>query len=595
MKFSNKIIEEKFLTKEQMELAEYISDEYFTPLGKTLKHFLPRRAKARKKDPILFPTLQKLRATKTEAIIVKSFNALKNNAVASIDIFSVENPHRLFALLAKKISFQKRQVLFLVPEIMLLREWETAFLQYFPREKIAVLSSQLATGPYFEMWEKIRQGVASIILATRQGIFAPFQNLSLIVLLEEQDESYKQWDMSPRYDGKRVAERLALLHNAKLLLASGTPSIESQHRLKQKLIISLVPQANIPPLGKVIEIVNLRLERFRKNYSPLSQTLIAAIRAALDEKKQILLYIHRQGMNAFSVCENCKNIFRCPQSGHTLTATKDGTFRCLSCNFKTGSFPNCPHCGHLSFRHIGFGTERVEREAIKLFPHAKIFRADGSTMRASKSTEQLYEKIASGDIDILIGTQMILKGPTLPKLALVGMIDMDSLLAFPDFRADEKLWHILTRAVRQTSTSYNSRRKPGRVIVQTFHPESAFFQRISTLDSEAVVKQMLAEREDLFYPPFSRLISIACQGKTAKSAETAAQKLHQSLKIFFPNEGAHHRLSPPQAATKKKHQKVFQSTLLLCTPPKPLAENIKSFLRKNNFAYIIDVDPISFF
>lgn len=585
MKFADKIIEEKFLTREQLELAKYVSEEYFTPLGKTLKHFLPHRVKARKKSAESFSqTVKKLHAAKTETKILKLFAATKNNSPLFLDTSAAADPHRLLAHIAKKIISQKKQALFLVPETTLLPEWEAVFQEYFPREKVAMLSSQLPDGQYFEIWEKIRRGEASIILSTRQGLFAPFRNLGLVIVLEEQDESYKQLSMSPRYNGKRAAKYLAALHNAKLLLASGTPSLESYYYVKNKNYVPLVPISHKQALKENIEIVNLRLERFKKNYSPLSRSLIDSIRSALNEKKQILLYIHRQGMNAFSVCENCKNIFRCPRSGHALISTKDGTFRCLSCGYKTGSFPNCPHCGHLSFRHIGFGTERVEREVIKLFPAAKIFRADGETMRSQKNTKQLYEKISQNEVDILVGTQMILKGPTLPKLALVGMIDADSLLAFPDFRADERLFHILARAAKQAE-----------VIVQTFHPEGAFFQKVINSDLEEITKQMLSEREDLFYPPFSRLISIACQGSGEKETNKKGEALYASLKKFFPKD-KRYRLSLPQPAVKKPSQKFFKSALLLKIPSeKPLNEKIKQFLKKNNTSCIVDVDPISFF
>lgn len=595
MKFVGESIENAFLTKEQLQLAEYVSAEYFTPLGKTLRHFLPKRTRARKKkDEPLAETVEKLRATKEETDILRSFATLRKNTPGFVDLFSVENPHRFLAHLAKKIISKKQQALFLVPETTLLPELVAAFLRYFPREEIAVLSSQLADGPYFETWEKIRSGEAKIILSTRQGLFAPFEDLGLVTIIEEQDESYKQWDMSPRYDGKRVAQELALLHHAKFLLASGTPSVGSRHHLKEKQYIPLVPLAQAPPLGGALEIVNLRLERFRKNYSPLSQALADAIREALGAGKQILLYIHRQGMNAFSVCEHCKNIFRCPESGHALTGNKDGTFRCLGCGYQTGSFPSCPSCGHLSFRHIGFGTERVERDVIRLFPGARVFRADGSTMRTPGSAERLYEKASQGDIDILVGTQMILKGPVLPKLALIGMIDADSLLSFPDFRSDEKLFHILARAAKQTGIS-EKKNRPGKVIIQTFHPESAFFQRIAALDSETFSRQILAEREDLFYPPFSRLIAIICQGKTEKETDASAQTSHLSLEKLLPKGDSRYRLSAPQPAKKRISRKIFESTLLLRIPRElPLPGNIDTFLRKNNTAYIIDVDPLSF-
>ncbi len=593
MKFAGRMIEKRFLTPEQLQLAEYISEEYFTPLGKTLKHFLPKRTTARKKHGGIADSIVTVKQTGKEAAVLKSFAALENGIAGYVDTGSVESQERLFAQLAKKTISKKQQAIFLVPEITLLPELVASFSRYVPREKIAVLHSKLPDGPYFEAWEKIRSGGASIILSTRQGLFAPFKNLGLVALLEEQDESYKQWDMSPRYDGKRVAERLAALHDAKLLFVSKTPSLESRHRIMEKTCIPLATLPHAPALAGTLEIVNLRLERFRKNYSPISRALEDAIRETLSGQRQVLLYIHRQGMNAFSVCEHCRNIFRCPESGHALTGNKDGAFRCLACGYKTGSFPSCPQCGHLSFRHIGFGTERIEREAMRLFPHARIFRADGSTMRSPGSAEKLYEKASGGGINILIGTQMILKGPGLPKLSLVGMIDVDSLLAFPDFRADEKLFRIIERAVKQARDP-RDRRTTGRVIVQTFHPESAFFQKIATFDSDAFSDRMLAERADLHYPPFSRLISITCRGKTEQEAGSAAQSLHASILDLLPKDKPEYRISTPRPAKKSDVRKIFECSLHMRIPAdEPLAENIRLFLKRISSSCIIDVDPLT--
>lgn len=594
MKFAGRTIEERFLTEEQLRLAEYVSREYFTPLGRTLAHFIPKRAKARaqKAEP-LSETVEKPRATKEEAGVLKKFATLKAGIPGYVDISSVEDPRRLFAHLAKRIASKKQQALFLVPEIAMLPWLEEAFLRHAPRNTIAVLHSQLADGPYFEAWENIRSGAAEIILATRQGLFAPFRDLGLVALLEEQDESYKQWDMSPRYDGRRVAAHLAHLHDAKHILASQTPGIESLYHIGAKSRVVLAPISQTPPLAGTLEVVNLRLERFRKNYSPLSQALEDAIREARGRGEHVLLYIHRQGMNAFSVCEHCKNIFRCPQSGHALTGDKDGTFRCLACGCRTGSFPSCQQCGHLSFRHVGFGTDRVEREARRLFPGARIFRADGSTMRKPGSAEKLYAQASRSDIDILIGTQMILKYPALPKLSLIGMIDADSLLSFPDFRADEKLFQILSRAVRQVRVP-TAKRGPGRVIVQTFHPESTFFQRISTLDGTAFSRRIIAEREELFYPPFSRLISIACRGKTAQEADGSARAIMASLETLFPKGDAVYRISTPQSAGRSGFRKACESVLHMRIPAdQPLADDIRKFLDTISSSCIIDADPLA--
>ncbi|OGI31508.1 MAG: primosomal protein N' [Candidatus Moranbacteria bacterium RIFCSPLOWO2_12_FULL_48_12] len=595
MKWVSKVIEKQFLTAEQLELAQYVSEEYFTPLGKTLKHFLPKRTKARKRKKDITSKLETLRLNKDESHIIKAFTTLKENAIGYVDTSQLEDRRRLFVQLAKKITAQRKQALFLIPEITLLPECEATFLKYFPSKKIAVLHSKLADGPYFEMWEKIRRGEAAVILATRQGLFAPFRRLGLVVLLEEQDESYKQWDMSPRYDSKRVAESLAALHHAKLLFVSETPSIESLYRIKQKKYVSLTPLIKTPPLAKALEIVNLRLERFRKNYSPLSQTLIDALRDTLSRGERALLYIHRQGMSAFSVCENCKNIFRCPESLHVLINNKDGTFRCGACGYKTGSFPSCPSCGHLAFRSVGFGTERVEHEVRKLFPLARVFRADRTTMQRASSAEDLYARASEGEIDILIGTQMVLKADSLPKLALVGMIDADSLLSFPNFRADEKLFQVLTRFTDRLAVT-REKNRAGYLIIQTFHPESTFFQRMAALDSKAFSEKLLSEREDLFYPPFSRLISITCQGKTEEETKAAAEGMEASLREIFPKKDSRYRVSISQSAEKTISKKFFESSLIIRIPAgEPFTKEIRAFLQRASASSVIDIDPLSFF
>lgn len=595
MKWVSGMIEKRFLTEEQLALAEYVSIEYFTPLGRTLKHFLPKRTKARKRKSASIKKLDILHLHKDEAKILKAFAMQKKGTIGYIDTSRLTDQKKLFVQLAKKVTTEGKQALFLVPEMILLPELNAAFSQYFPSGKIALLHSKLADGPYFETWERIRSGEAAVILATRQGLFAPFRNLGVVALLEEQDESYKQWDMSPRYTSKRVAENLAILHKAKLLLLSATPSVESQYFIQQKKYLPLTPLIQPTALVKTVEIINLRLERFRKNYSPLSQALVDALRETLSRGEQALLYIHRQGMSAFSVCENCKNIFRCPNSGHVLTNDKDGAYRCTACGFHTGSFPSCPSCGHLAFRSVGFGSERIESEVKRLFPRARVFRADKTTMQNVSSAENLSLKAAEGGIDILIGTQMVLKADILPKLALVGMIDADSLLSFPDFRADERLFSVLTRFAGRLSMTPKKER-PGRLIVQTFHPESTFFQRITTLDTEAFSQKMLQEREDLFYPPFSRLILITYQGKTEEETKKMIEELQLSLQKLFPKKNRHYRIDITQPAKKIATRKFFTSSLLIRFPAKEsLPQEIQAFLQKASATYIIDVDPLSLY
>ncbi|MBP9728130.1 MAG: primosomal protein N' [Candidatus Moranbacteria bacterium] len=589
MKYISSVLRESFLTKEQCALADAISREYFTPLGKVLRHFLPKVVKSRTS---LEMSTQKLlpapRPTKAEkSYLEKIAHADKP---ASIDTSYLTDPKKLWVLMAQQSKKEKRQLLILVPEITLVFPLEGRLRPYFG-DTVTTLHSKLSPGAFFTAWERIRTGQAQIIIATRQGLFAPFLSLGTIIVTEEQDESYKQWDMSPRYHGKRVANMLASFHSAKLLFASATPSTDSLLKREHGALVSVSPIMTHPALKNALTIVNLKLERYRKNFSPLSEALVQAIRDTLGRGEQVLLYINRQGMNAFSVCEGCKNTFRCKKCEHPLGSTRDGSFRCVACGYTTALFPSCPSCGHLSFRHIGFGTEKVEKEVQKLFPQARTVRLDSSTLKTASVLENILEQNPKKQIDVLIGTQMILKDPPLPKLALIAMIDADSLLLFPDFRADERLFQDLSRAVRQVAPGPN-RTRAGIVLLQTFHPESAFLQKISTFTSTEFLSAILADRKDLFYPPYSRLITISCQGKTEKEVKEKEARITAKLQKSLPPDC---RLRSAQSIRFHKKQYRFESDILLRIPAlhEAMTKELATLLIHIGEDSIIDVDPTS--
>lgn len=586
MKYISSVLRVSFLTEEQCTLAQSMSREYFTPLGRVLRHFLPKITKEKKSTVSIQKTNSTPipRATKEEKSYVEKIT--RTDKPASIDTSSLADPKKLWVLIAKQSQKEKKQLLILVPEITLVLPLEERLRSYFG-DAVVTLHSKLSPGAFFSAWEQIRTGHAHVIVATRQGLFAPFLSLGTIIVTEEQDESYKQWDMSPRYHGKRVATMLASLHTAKLLFTSGTPSTETLWKQEQGTLISLSPAMTHPPLGSDLTIINLKLERYRKNFSPLSEVLVQALRDTLGRGEQSLLYINRQGMNAFSVCEQCKNTFRCPKCEHPLSGTRDGSFRCVACGYITSLFPSCPSCGHLSFRHIGFGTEKVEKEVQKLFPQAHVVRLDSSTLKTAGTLQKIVEDGQKMKIDILIGTQMILKDPPLPKLALIAMIDADSVLLFPDFRADERLFQDLSRATRQVS-----KLPTGKVLVQTFHPESAFFQKISTLTSTEFLVGILADRKDLFYPPYSRLITLSCQGKTEKEVKEKQSRITTTLKKILPQDG---RLRSTQSVQFLKKQDRFESEILLRIPasPEALPQDFATLLYRISEESIIDVDPTS--
>lgn len=585
MKYIEAVVVPNFLTDEQCELALAVGEEYFTPLGKVLKHFLPKRVKERVSKNVVAKKQKRLilRPTKSERVLLDHSLLQTPQLPLFLDTSLAQDPDRLLSLLAKEVSQSKRQTLIVVPEITLIPLLARALSRYSPADALAVLHSKLSDGAYFSAWERIRSGEAEIIISTRQGLFAPFQNLGLIIITEEQDESYKQWDMSPRYHGKRVAEFLAVIHKTTLLFTSGTPSSETLARIESKHLLPLNPIPNHPPAGNRLSVINLRLERYRKNYSPLSLELIQRIDEALTRKEQILLYINRQGLSAFSVCERCKEVFRCKECEHPLVNTEDGGFHCLNCRYVTGSFPSCPSCGHLVFRHVGFGTEKIEREIRKRFPLARVERLDSSTQKVLGSFEKLVENGLAGAIDILIGTQMALKNPPLPNLSLVAMIDADSLLLFPDFQADERLFRDISRALRQTQATVH-----GRVLVQTFHPEHAFFQRIANDGSALFLQKLVTERRDLSYPPFARFVSLSVQGKSAVEAEKKSKQLREALTPYL--DGL--RLYPEKPVERQKRRGLFETQILIRFP-ETLPSALRTFLQKNSKDCIIDIDPLS--
>ncbi len=587
MKFYSHVLVESCLTDAQRELALLVSEEYFTPLGRTLKHFLPKRVTERKKiSPADQSKHKVLRAKKDERLLVEALlDTPHRDTPHFLDTSLLPDPKRLMALIAKAVAGQKKQTLIIVPEIILTFGLESTLQDFFPASTLAVLHSKLSDGAYFTLWERIRSGEANVIVATRQGLFAPFAHLGAIIVMEEQDESYKQWDMSPRYHGKRVAHFLATLTRSPLLLTSGTPSLNSIEEIESGHMMALQPIAVHPPIAPLLHIVNLKLERYRRNFSPLSEELALALRDAVDRGEQALLYINRQGMNAFSVCEKCKNVFRCQKCDHPLTSTKDGSFRCVSCSFVTSLFPNCPSCGHLTFRHVGFGTERIEKEVRKLLPRARVARLDSVTLRTPKILETISVQGRNNEIDILIGTQMILKDPPLPRLSLIAMIDADSVLLFPDFQADERLYRDLSRATRQVAAQ-----PKGRVFVQTFRPDGAFFQKIAGKTSESVFKQLLSEREELSYPPYFRFLSLTCQGKSEQEALKKAEALSLFLEKNIPKG---YRLSSPRKSPYIKKKTLFEYVILIRFPKhKNLPDAFHALLKKKSTDCIIDIDPL---
>ncbi len=604
LKKISKVLEENFLSEKQMELAEFISNYYLSPIGVVLKFFVPKRA--RPHNPQLTTNnlqQKKIKLTKEqqEAVDEISENNLKFKIKNSKFLLfgpASSGKTEIYIHSIKEIKNKNTDAQFLVllPEIMLAPQAIERYGAHFKPEEIAVLHSKITKGEFYQNWQKIKSGEAKITIGTRMAVFAPFKNLKLITIDEEQDISFKQWDMNPRYDSRKVAEKLAKMHNAKLVLGSATPSIETYYRaINGEYKLLKLPRLKIQDTRcKIqdtnIEIVDMRKERWAKNYSPLSKMLQSEIEKVFKNKSQIILFINRQGTSAFSICEVCKNVLRCPRCDRALVYDASGTHKCLHCNYETGIFTTCPKCKGMVFRNIGLGTQKIEKEAVKMFAGATVKRADSQTMKKPKEQEKLYENFSRGKIDILIGTQQIIKGWDLPAVELVGIIDADNLLSIPDFKTDERAFQNIVQAAGRAARVGQNR--PGKVIIQTYNPENFVIKAAAEMNYEKFHEKEIEERKALNLPPFSHLIKLVLKSHYKEKAEKEAKKLFFEIEKLA-KEVRNIKISEPQDPLVSQVRGKFRKQIIIKFQEEVIPRDLRRILAKLGSDWIIDVDPIS--
>jgi primosomal protein N' (replication factor Y) len=315
--------------------------------------------------------------------------------------------------------------------------------------------------------------------------------------------------------------------------------------------------------------------------------LQAEISYALKNKLQTILFINRQGMSNFSICTQCKTVLKCPKCDRALIYDKEGIYKCVHCAYKTSITPECSKCNSLSFTNIGLGTQKVEREIVAMFPNARVARADSQNMKTPHAQEILYENFKNGKVDILIGTQMIAKGWDLPNVSLVGIIDGDAMLAFPDFSAREKAFQNIWQAAGRVNRP--GAKFPGLVLIQTFNPEQEFFQGIAAGEIEKFYTGELNARKDLSLPPFGRLVKLVCQDLSRKKAATEAQRVSEMLQKIS---GKNLKISEPQDAFVANIRGRFRKQIIIKIS-RGLPAELKKILRSLPASWIIDIDPIS--
>jgi len=429
--------------------------------------------------------------------------------------------------LAEAIRLGKRGIV-LVPEIALTPQTIERFAARFPG-KVAILHSQLSLGEQFDEWHRIRNGEVDVVIGPRSALFAPQPDLGLIVLDEEHEWTYKQ-DISPRYHARAAAIKLAELTGAVVVLGSATPDVESfYHAQKGDYHLLQLPERVTPresaPLPQV-EIVDLREELKARNRSMFSRSLSRAITRAVAGGEQVILFLNRRGAATFVQCRNCGFVLRCRRCEVALTYhLAEGTLACHQCNYQIAVPQVCPQCQSRRIKFLGAGTQKLEQAAGDTFPQARLLRWDSDTTQRKYSHQEILNRFRSHQADILIGTQMVAKGLDLPQVTLVGVVNADTGLNLPDFRAGERTFQLLSQVAGRAGRGTLG----GKVIIQTYSPEHYAIQTAAKHDYALFYEKEIAYRRQLHNPPFRRLASLVYTHANDSICQREAERMKRLL------------------------------------------------------------------
>jgi len=410
-----------------------------------------------------------------------------------------------------------RSAILLVPEIGLTPAMAADLHQIFGDE-VAILHSALTDDERAEQWKRIRNGESHIVVGTRSAVFAPVPDLALIVVDEEHDHSYKQ-DETPRYHGRDVAVMRAKMTNAVVLLGSATPSLETYYNAQQGKykLIELAERIEKRPLPEV-EIVDMRDEFQRtKKGDVLSRKLVEEIGERLARHEQVMVLLNRRGYSAFVLCRSCGETVQCKNCAISMTYHKrENGLICHYCGFKQPAPKTCPKCGSEYVQYLGIGSEQLEHILHSMFPQARIARLDRDTVRGRDDLERILSGLHAGDIDLLVGTQMIAKGHDIPNVTLVGVVGSDAALGFPDFRAAERTFQLLTQVAGRAGRGET----PGKVVLQTFFPDHYAIQFAAAHDYHGFYEKEARFRSWMHYPPFNAVSNVLVRSAKLDEALT---------------------------------------------------------------------------
>ncbi len=416
-----------------------------------------------------------------------------------------------------------RQVIVLIPEIALTYQTVMRFYRRFG-QRVSVINSRLSKGERYDQFERARKGEIQVMIGPRSALFTPFENLGLIVIDEEQEGAYKS-ELAPRYHAREVAVRRAAMAGAGLVLGSATPSLEAFSRAErgEYRLLTLTGRAKKESRLAQVEVVDLREELRAGNRSIFSRRLQELMEDRLGKGEQIMLFLNRRGYSSFVSCRSCGEALSCPHCDVSLTLHRNGRLKCHYCGYEIPMPERCPSCGSPYIAGFGTGTQRIEEMTRKMFPEARVLRMDMDTTSKKGGHEEILSAFGDGEADILIGTQMIVKGHDFPKVTLVGVLAADLSLHAPDYACGERTFQILTQAAGRAGRGADA----GNVVIQTYMPEHYSIRTAARQDYEGFYREEMAYRRMLHYPPALGLLTIQAASQKEETLSQAAEKMRR--------------------------------------------------------------------
>ena len=467
------------------------------------------------------------------------------------------------------------QVLYLLPEIALTTQIVVRLQRVFG-DKMGIYHSKFSDNERVEVWKGVVSGQYQFVVGVRSAVFLPFDNLGLIIVDEEHETSYKQHDPAPRYHARDVAMMLAHWQQAKVLLGSATPSLETYYQAKQGRygLVELFKRFGDATLPNIL-LVDTKVEKRQKTMkAEFSSVLLTALEMNMVRKEQTILFQNRRGYSPYMQCEDCDWTAECPNCAVSLTYhQRDAELRCHYCGHKEDVPRICPTCGSTKVRTIGFGTEKLEDQLQIMFPKSKILRMDLDTTRAKNAYQQIIQEFEGGEIDVLVGTQMITKGLDFDNVSLVGIFDADRLIRFPDFRATERSFQMITQVSGRAGRRAG---RQGTVLIQTNDPQQTILQKIIQNDYKGLYEEEIQERQNFNYPPFSRLIKLTVRHADKAMSQQAADRLAAELTDAL---GSSRVLGPEQPLVERIRNLFLFNILIKIEREKVNVKAVKTYIQ----------------